>query len=574
MKKLLLLCSCVCALGLASCATTRGVTSPAKSARTKQIRGNEGQLFGDYLEASYAAKIGDVQASAEEHAKVFALQPDNIELGQKAMVAAHIAGRADMARSLAKKVLVLHESDIFANALLGAYPLSAGKYKKAVTMLSGAEGATGMSAFNQLMLGWAQVGVGQNDQAMKTFGAIRGAKFFKLMGQLQQAKLEQQTGLYSAAQQDYEAVAKTDLAPVETILSQARGAMMAGKKDKALSILNDYASRNKALPYGPVQAMIRTIKKGQKTDWNLTPEQQASRALTEMAFRFYGPQRQFKMAEIYLRLARELDPQNDKAKLFLGAVLERTDRDEAAMKAYKEIAESSAFSISARLSESDILFSQKKYEQGIAVLKSIKNENTDRILNRSLGRAYLITEDYGKALPYYEALIASMSKTELEADPSPRYLRGICLERLGRWPEAVKDFEFVLANRPDDADALNYLGYTWVDKGVNLPKAFKMIEKAVALQPESGAIIDSLGWAHYKLGHLTKARDYLEDAVERSPTSATIVDHLGDVYWKLGRQKEARYQWQRALGLDPTPKEKSEMTAKLKSGLDAVKTGS
>ena len=393
------------------------------------------------------------------------------------------------------------------------------------------------------------------------------------MGQLQQAKLEQQTGLYSAADQDFKAVAKTDLAPVETVLSQARGKMMAGNKDEALKLLRDYAKSNKGLPSGPVQAMIKRIETDTTTDWKLSPEQQASRALTEMAFRFYAPQRQYKMAEIYLRLASGLDAGNDKAKLFLGVVLERIDRPDDAMEVYKSIPDTSDYAVSARLSESDILFTQKKYDQGIAVLKSIKSKASDRILQRAIGRAYLIQEDYAKALPFYEALIGSMHKDELKEDPSPRYLRGICLERLGRWPEAVKDFEFVLANRPDDADALNYLGYTWVDKGVNLPKAFKMIEKAVALQPDSGAIIDSLGWAHYKLGHLTKARDYLEDAAERSPTSATIIDHLGDVYWRLGRRKEARYQWQRALGLDPTPKERSRIITKLKSGLTKAKSG-
>ena len=102
---------------------------------------------------------------------------------------------------------------------------------------------------------------------------------------------------------------------------------------------------------------------------------------------------------------------------------------------------------------------------------------------------------------------------------------------------------------------------------MKLDRAFKMIEKAVELEPESGAIIDSLGWAHYKLGRLSEARKYLEDAAKRSPTSATIIDHLGDVYWRLGRSKEAKYQWIRALGLDPTDKEIKEINDKLKSGL-------
>ena len=178
-------------------------------------------------------------------------------------------------------------------------------------------------------------------------------------------------------------------------------------------------------------------------------------------------------------------------------------------------------------------------------------------------------EDYEQALPYYEALIDDMSEDERKENTQVNYLRGICLERLGRWEEAVVDFEFVLENKPDHADALNYLGYTWVDKGVNLTKAFSLIEKAVELEPKSGAIIDSLGWAHYKLGRYNQARINLEDAAERSPTSATIIDHLGDVYWRLDRKKEAGYQWERAAGLDPTDIELMAIKAKIRDGLGA-----
>jgi Flp pilus assembly protein TadD len=97
-----------------------------------------------------------------------------------------------------------------------------------------------------------------------------------------------------------------------------------------------------------------------------------------------------------------------------------------------------------------------------------------------------------------------------------------------------------------------------------------MIEKAVELEPTSGAIVDSLGWGHYKLGRYTEARKHLEKAATLSPSSATIIDHLGDVYWKLGRFREAGYQWQRALELDPTDEERAKIRLKLKGGLEAA----
>ena len=163
-----------------------------------------------------------------------------------------------------------------------------------------------------------------------------------------------------------------------------------------------------------------------------------------------------------------------------------------------------------------------------------------------------------------------MSNEELTANVEPLRFRGIIYERLKRWPEAEADFKRVLELVPDDVDTLNYLGYTWVDRGENLTEAFDMIREAVNQQPESGAIVDSLGWAHYKLGEYAEARENLEKAVVLSPSSATIIDHLGDVYWKLGRKREAGFQWKRALEFDPTDEERATIELKLEKGLDAV----
>lgn len=94
-----------------------------------------------------------------------------------------------------------------------------------------------------------------------------------------------------------------------------------------------------------------------------------------------------------------------------------------------------------------------------------------------------------------------------------------------------------------------------------------MIERAVALRPSSGAIIDSLGWAHYRLGDYAQAVDMLERAVELEPADPTLNDHLGDVYWRLGRRIEARFQWERALSFEPDNAD--SIRAKIAGGLPA-----
>ena len=120
---------------------------------------------------------------------------------------------------------------------------------------------------------------------------------------------------------------------------------------------------------------------------------------------------------------------------------------------------------------------------------------------------------------------------------------------------------------PDQPFVLNYLGYSWVDQGLNLDRAKAMLHRAVELRPDDGFIVDSLGWAYYRLGESDKAVTYLERAVELEPGDPVLNDHLGDVYWRVGRQREARFQWQRALTFKPEPDAVAAIQAKLANGL-------
>ena len=147
------------------------------------------------------------------------------------------------------------------------------------------------------------------------------------------------------------------------------------------------------------------------------------------------------------------------------------------------------------------------------------------------------------------------------------YSRGIALERSGRWNASEADLLHALELKPDQPLVLNYLGYSWIDKGENLERGLKMIEKAVELRPEDGYIVDSLGWAHYRVGDYSSAVQYLEKAIELVPEDPTINDHLGDAYWQNGRPNEARFQWRRALQFGPEKDEIKPIEAKLDRGM-------
>ena len=135
-----------------------------------------------------------------------------------------------------------------------------------------------------------------------------------------------------------------------------------------------------------------------------------------------------------------------------------------------------------------------------------------------------------------------------------------------------------MALRPDSPQVLNYLGYSLIEKEdspAKLDEALGMIEQAVAAQPNSGYIVDSLGWVFYRLGRYTEAVGHMERAVELMPVDPVVNDHLGDVYWAVGRLREAEFQWKRALSFIKSGEGDGEadpdrIRSKLELGLDAV----
>ena len=152
-------------------------------------------------------------------------------------------------------------------------------------------------------------------------------------------------------------------------------------------------------------------------------------------------------------------------------------------------------------------------------------------------------------------------------DWSLYYSRGIALERSHNWDRAEKDFLEALKLEPDQPYVLNYLGYSWVERGKHLKRAQAMIERAVQQRQNDGYIVDSMGWVLYRLGKYEGAVTQLERAVQLRPQDPVINDHLGDAYWRAGRQHEARFQWYRALSFKPDEKDKAKIETKLEKGM-------
>ncbi len=187
----------------------------------------------------------------------------------------------------------------------------------------------------------------------------------------------------------------------------------------------------------------------------------------------------------------------------------------------------------------------------------------------ALGNILRSRKEYADAVDVYNRAIDMIAK------PDRRhwvyfYARGTSYERLKNWPPAEADLKKALELYPDQPLVLNYLGYSWIDQGINLDEGMRLIERAVAVKPDDGYIVDSLGWAHYKRGNYAEAVRYLERAVELRPDDPVLNDHLGDALWKVGREREARFQWDQSLSLKPEPEDALKTRRKLEEGLVVI----
>ena len=146
--------------------------------------------------------------------------------------------------------------------------------------------------------------------------------------------------------------------------------------------------------------------------------------------------------------------------------------------------------------------------------------------------------------------------------------RGVAYERTNQWEKAEVDLLESLNASPDDAYVINYLAYSWIEKGVNIKKSLKMLRKANKLRPNDGYIIDSLGWALFKLKNYKEAKQYLESAVIYMASDPVVNDHYADALWMNNKTLQARYYWNYVLSLKKTEEKlKKKIEQKILFGL-------
>jgi len=529
-------------------------------------------VSGAYLAGRQATSQNDFSNASTYFVKALARDRTNPELMEGAVSSLLALGEIQKAVPIAKAIEQLELRSQTASMVLIA-DLVMNKNFDGVIARADDNGGIG-PLVDTLVSAWAKLGQGKAAAAFEEFDVVAEqpgmsgfATYHKAVAFAVVGDFEGANNLFSSSNADGASATR-------------RGAMA---RAEVLSQLdrNADAVQSLRLAFGDatdpeLDALLEALEAGTMVPF--THATSASDGIAEVFYSLAGALRGEADADytlLYARLAYSLRTDHIDALLLSAELLEELGQFDLAIDAYKKVPRTDTASHAAELGRAAALRSSGKPDAAIEVLAQIARRFPGMaIVHSTLGDALRNQDEFVDAVASYDRAL------ELVPEGSRgrwfiHYARAIAHERLDNWEQAEADFRAALDLNPDHPQVLNYLGYSMVEKQINLAEALDMIERAVAARPDSGFIVDSLGWVLYRLGRYDEAVAHMERAVELMAVDPVVNDHLGDVYWAVGRKREAEFQWSRALSfVDPTEfdgeADPDRMRRKLEIGLDAV----
>ncbi|WP_352748349.1 tetratricopeptide repeat protein [Mesorhizobium sp. M0615] len=532
---------------------------------------------GAYLAARIAEGDNDLDNAIAYYKQALAFNPGDTSLQQSLMLSLIAQGRFEESLVYADKLKAVPDVERFSRLALAVDSFHKKDFTKAQYWLKLSLESDLDRLISGVMSGWAQEGAGDPTGAMVSIDKLQGPDWFGLFKSFHRALIADAAGLSDKADALYDATL-TDVtaggAAPETWMrnAQAYASFLArkGNRNKALYVLD------KAEAFAPgkldIQALRDRISKGDKIEpFVANPSDGAAEILLDLAIALNrGGGEPF--VRLYLQYALALKPDSDAALVQLAAVAEQLKDGEGAIALYSRIPASSPLKELSDLQLGLNLADLNRHDEAIAHLKAFVEAHPDDMrAYLALGGVYASKEDFRSAATLYDKAVAVL-KTPTNANWNIYYQRGIAYERLKEWPKAEPNFLKALELFPDQPQVLNYLGYSWVDMNMNLKEGLAMIQKAVDLRPSDGYIVDSLGWAYFRMGRFDDAVREMERAVSLKPEDPVLNDHLGDAYWRVGRKLEATFQWNQARDLKPDPDVLAILQQKLMKGLPPIES--
>ena len=523
--------------------------------------------FGNYLSGMLAEKEGKINEAIEYYQSVVETDRENVELLRKLHLLSLKDGQFKNAVKYATKIKE-HTHDPLSQTTLLVNALSENQFVDAILILESIPDSALSEDIKKIILAWCFAGQKNFNLAMNALEDIEDSEKNLLIKNLNIALL-------------LDAFGKKDLAKIkfDMILSNNFFSAERGLPLRIYEVLLDYYSRsnNDQMLQGIFRKMAENndhlilnsefdpILFGNSRYENVN----AKNAISEIFFDIsmvYRRSNEIDMFQLFSTYTLQLNDRIPLLFIIMAEFFETNGQYGKAVTLYSKLRHDKIYHPYAELRAAICLYNLKRIAESINklyALTSIKSISPQVFTN--LGNIFRLEKKYEESIEAYSEALERISTLE-KKHWSLFYNRGISYERNKQWEKAEDDFIRSLNLDPNQPEVINYVAYSWIEMGVNLEKALEMLKTATTLQPDDGYIIDSLGWAHFRLGNLDEAILQLERAVQLAPLDPTINFHLGDVYIQIGRKRQAYFQWLRALKLDPDP----DLEVKIKDKLQQI----
>lgn len=522
---------------------------------------------GAYLAARHAANHNDYGAAAKYFSRALIGDPRNAQLMESSVGAFVGLGDVDRAVPVARRLIQVGIDSQIANfVLLGD---AAAREAWAAVLDDMAAGQKVGPLFDGLLTAWAEVGLGNMSGAIETFdeviqtqGVAAFGRYHKALALASVGDFEGADGIFSEEGSAGVPLTRRGVIAHAEILSQLE------RNDEAMALIDETFGDTLD---ADLTGLRSRLEAGEAVPFSIVNSARDGVAETVLSLAgALNGEASDAYTLLYSRMAEYLRPDLSDAILLSADLLENLGQHDVAVETYRRVSREDPVFPVAELGRADALERAGKMDAAIEVLVSLTETNGDSpMVFTALGDALRRHERFDEATVAYDRAISLFDEDE-PSQWGVYFARGVTYERTDQWPEAEADFRKSLELRPDQPQVLNYLGYSYVELGQNLDEALDLIERAVAAQPNSGYIVDSLGWVYYRLGRYPEAVHQLQRATELLPTDPILTDHLGDALWAVNRKREAYFQWRRSLSFDPDQEEADRIRRKLEVGLDAV----
>ena len=554
-------------LSLSACVSTN-TRSPADllaQAESETKLRRDIDTLSTYAVAKYAGYTEDAETAARNYSRLLRTVQDDPWLAEQGIFAMLRIGEVKRAVAASKKLpeATLFETEL-PRLLLAVDAIKREQNALALTYLTKPWTNDYHAMLARSLAAWSVL---EEDPAaainlQQHAGAQEG--LYALMGQMLGAIMKASIGDADSARTDLGILWDVNARLAFGVEAEARLLALAGEDELALQRLKTFRQ-----DVGRHPALVALAKEIEQDDVAPYPTYSAAEGTALAFYVATAPQANQNygdVAAVYFAMAVYLDPNLDSAKALWADTLDQADRREDAIVILESIPDSSVHHTSAQGQLAWALRREGRNDEALEIARQTLARTDNRNIRVQLADLLQSLDRDGEAEETFSDVIAA-DEANGEYDWRIYFARGGARERLGEWPRAENDLQTAMSLNPNDPTIMNYLGYSWIDRGINLDEGLSLIEAALRIDPNNGAITDSLGWAHYKLGNYERAIFYLERATELEPDISEILDHLGDAYWQVGRFKEAGYQWQRALKYATAEDEIALLESKLKSGL-------